>query len=145
MKPELYEGGFGGSDGAARLAHGDLAALQVGAPIQCLSQLTLTPLIVPDKVTAHAVWLQMNVLRRELAGLPPCRQTLLHVTFGTGVFFPTIVAQEQAARPFCPTSAFPSLKQFWGNAAGMEDSTCTNIHAALTQWISSRTVVLIFS
>lgn len=51
-----------------------------------------------DKVTAHAAWLQINALRRELAGLPLFRQTLLHVTFGTRAFFLATAAPKQGSR-----------------------------------------------
>lgn len=80
------------------LAQGNLASLHVEALTESLCQPTLLLLMGCDKVTAHAAWLQMNALRRELAGLPLFRQTLLHVTFGTRAFFLAIAAPKQGSQ-----------------------------------------------
>lgn len=79
------------------MAKGNLASLYVGALIESLCQPTLLLLMGSDKVAAHAAWLQMNALRKELAGLPLFRQTLLHVTFGTRAFFLAIAAPKQGS------------------------------------------------
>lgn len=115
------------------LGQGDMPSLHVGAPIQRPRQPTLTPLTGADKLAAHAAWLQTNDLRRELTGLSPATH-IFTSPLAQELSSLQPMLQNRTARPFCPTSA-----------AGMEDSPCRNIHATPAPWISSRTVVLLFS
>lgn len=97
-KPEQNKVALEATMGQLQAGPGQPGFPSVGALIESLCQLTLLLLMGSDKVAAHAAWLQMNALRRELAGFPLFRQTLLHVTFGTRAFFLAIAAPKQGSQ-----------------------------------------------
>lgn len=91
------------------LAQGNLASLHVGALTESLCQPTLLLLMGSDKAAARTAWLQMNALRRELAGLSLFARHFFMSPLALELSSLQLLLQNRAVKPFCPISASLSL------------------------------------